>query len=133
MPTDAYGRFHPNTQMAMVAERSAPPKEHERGNPERPKEDGGGEHEIGHELMTRAHEAEPGKHMHIKADGMGGHVTHHVGEDGVVEGPHHHEDPEALHSHIDQFFNEEQAEPENQERAAHGFGKMAHLAELSGI
>lgn len=92
-----------SSKMAGLASPEPHAMEPEKGNPE---PDG----QIGHKLMMEAHEAEPdSKHMHIQHDGMT-HTTHHVGHDGKVEGPHDHENMEAVKSHMDKFFNEEQHE-----------------------
>ena len=65
---------------------------------------------IGHALMHMAQKHAPGiKHMHVQHDGVE-HVSHHVGEDGEVQGPHSHENMEALKQHMDQFLNEEENE-----------------------
>jgi hypothetical protein len=55
-----------------------------------------------------------GKHMHVHAH-EGGFTTHHVGEDGNVEGPHDHENIERLKEHMDQFLSEEEHEPSESE------------------
>lgn len=46
-----------------------------------------------------------GKHMHI-ADNGGSLTTHHVGEDGKIQGPHDHPDMESVKNHADQVFDE---------------------------
>ena len=74
------------------------PEEHEGGVPEHMKamhsEMGGGK-------MVMAH-----KHEHEE-----GYTSHQMGEDGKHEGPHDHENMEALKSHMGKFFNEEEHEP----------------------
>lgn len=63
---------------------------------------------IGHALMhMAAHHEGDGKHMHVHQDGGGGHTSHHVAEDGKVQGPHDHENIEALKDHMGRFLDEE--------------------------
>ena len=64
---------------------------------------------LGHALMHAAAHHEPdAKHMHVQHDGMSGEMTsHHVGEDGGVQGPHQHPDAEAAGEHMKQFMAEE--------------------------
>ena len=72
---------------------------------------------LGHALMHAANHHEPdAKHMHVKSDGMGAMESHHVGEDGNIEGPHDHENIEALKDHMGKFLDEE----------AHEGGGMEH-------
>jgi hypothetical protein len=64
---------------------------------------------LGHALMHLAGKHEPeGKHMHVKHDGMIS--SHHVAHGGGAEGPHDHENIDALKQHMDQFLSEEAAE-----------------------
>lgn len=51
-----------------------------------------------------------GKHLHAHHDGMGNYTSHQVHEDGKVEGPHDHENLEALKHHMGKFFDEEEHE-----------------------
>ena len=89
---------------------------------------------LGHALMHAANHHEPlAKHMHIKDEGMGEMESHHVGEDGEPQGPHSHENLEALKEHLGQFFNEEEHEGEGG-----GYGKPEHqehggMEGLSGL
>lgn len=130
MPMDKSGKFHLNTQRAMAADKRPPkapsaepePAEHG-GNATTLHDHGDGtfhtegpaghmDHpHIGHALMHMAAHHAPGvKHMHVQHDGM--EITsHQAGEDGEVEGPHNHENMEALKDHMDQFLNEEEHEP----------------------
>lgn len=119
-------------QMAGMAS-EAPRGEHEATRPDRNGETGGGgEHSelhdhgdgtfhtvaggeetqhphIGHALMhLAAHHDGEAKHMHVHSDGMS-HTTHHVAG-GKVEGPHEHEDTEALKEHLGRFLDEEGSE-----------------------
>lgn len=64
---------------------------------------------LGHALMHLAGKHEPeGKHLHVKHDGMIS--SHHVANGGEAEGPHDHENIDALKQHMDQFLSEEAAE-----------------------
>ena len=63
-----------------------------------------------HEHLAAMHAKMGGKHMHVHSDGMGPLTSHHIGEDGKMEGPHDHENMEALKDHMSQFFNEEEHE-----------------------
>jgi hypothetical protein len=67
---------------------------------------------MGHALMHLAahHGGGEGKHMHVHQDGMGNHTSHHVGEDGKVQGPHDHDNLEALKAHMSKFLDEEEQE-----------------------
>ncbi len=129
MPKDKSGKFHMNTQRAMAADKSsAPPKKkappsHDMGGPPPNTDgmDGGGSSPV-HEHLSAMHSAMGGKHMHIHSDGSGMHTSHHVGEDGQVQGPHDHDNIESLKAHMDQFLNEEGAE--GMEPYGHGTGSM---------
>ena len=138
MPLDKTGRFHPNTQKAMAADKMPspsvkqplpPPAPDPLNEPGEVQPEGGS---IGADLMAQAHAAEPGKHMHVKANEMGGYTTHHVAEDGNVEGPTEHENVDALKQHVDRFFEEEGAEPD-EGKSSSGFKHLAHEESLSGI
>ena len=66
---------------------------------------------IGHALVhLGAHHEPDGKHFHVHQDGGGGHTSHQAAEGGHAEGPHDHENIEALKEHMDQFLNEEAQE-----------------------
>jgi hypothetical protein len=64
------------------------------------------------EHLKAMHAEMGGKHMHVHQH-EGGLTSHHVGEDGKVEGPHDHENTEALKEHMGKFFDEEEHEPEH--------------------
>ena len=81
---------------------------------EKPEHEGG---VPGH--LKALHSEMGGKHMHIHQH-EGGHTTHHVGEDGKVEGPHEHENTEQLKEHMGKFFDEE----ENEHESPHHDGLM---------
>jgi hypothetical protein len=70
----------------------------------------GGEHGGVPEHLKAMHAEMGGKHMHVHQH-EGGLTSHHVGEDGKVEGPHDHENTEALKEHMGKFFDEEEHEP----------------------
>ena len=111
MPKDASGKFHLNLQRAHAADRAAKEKPAEAlaGSEAPIPEHAESENSVpGH--LRALHAEMGGKHMHVHHDGES-FTTHHVGEDGEVEGPHHHEDPEELKAHLDRFFTEEAAEP----------------------
>jgi len=93
------------------------------GQPPEPKEEDGGSPV--HEHLAAMHAQMGGKHMHVHHDGMT-HTTHHVGEDGQVQGPHDHENIEAVKEHLGKFFNEEEHEDGGyggkEEKSEHGKG-----------
>ena len=60
--------------------------------------------------LKELHSEMGGSHMHIHQH-EGGFTTHHVKEDGKVEGPHEHQDHEELKEHVGHVFNEEAGEP----------------------
>jgi hypothetical protein len=62
------------------------------------------------EHLKALHEEMGGKHMHVHQH-EAGYTTHHVKEDGKVEGPHDHENTEELKHHMSKFFDEEEHEP----------------------
>lgn len=73
------------------------------------------EHEGVHEHLKALHAEMGGKHMHVH-EHEGGYTTHHVKEDGKVEGPHEHQDREDLKEHMDKVFgDEEEQEPHKEE------------------
>lgn len=52
---------------------------------------------------------EDGKHMAVSSDGYE-HTSHHAESGAEVQGPHSHDNIEALKEHMNQFFDEEAAE-----------------------
>ena len=64
---------------------------------------------IGHALTHLGAHHAGGMHMHIHHDGASM-TSHHAGEDGEVQGPHSHENIEALKDHLGKFFSEEESE-----------------------
>lgn len=110
MPKDKSGKHHPNIQKAMAADKAEPkpkhaPPAHEMGG--EPPSDGMDGGSPVHEHLKAMHAQMGGKHMHIHSDGSGMHTSHQVGDRGEVEGPHDHENLDALKQHMDQFLNEE--------------------------
>ncbi len=142
MPLDGKGKFHINSQQASSRDKlegTVPAGEGQGGGkPHELHAHGDGtfhtvspegeraEHpHLGHALMTMAKHHEPeAKHMHAMSDGVE-HTTHHVGEDGEVQGPHDHENIEAVKEHLGKFFDEEENEGEEggpEEKGERGFG-----------
>lgn len=63
-----------------------------------------------HDAAEMMHDAEPdSKHMIVSHDGMSM-KSHGIDENGMHDGPHDHENMEALKSHMNKFFNEEEDE-----------------------
>jgi hypothetical protein len=155
MPKDSSGKFHPNIQKAMHADKGmgkgAPKVESEHESAmDGEHEDGGEGHmqvhdhgdgsfhtmskdgeqtehpHIGHMLMhIAAHHAPDAKHIHHMHDGME-HVTHHVAEDGNVEGPHSHPDIEAAKEHMGQVMGDGGGAMPEQEMGAHMGGMRGY-------
>ena len=108
MPKDKSGKFHLNSQRAHAADRASEGGKAPMHSTEAPPMQGAEEHEPGsvHEHLAAMHAESGGKHMHVHHDGMS-FTTHHVGDDGEVQGPHDHQNLEELKAHMDQFFDEE--------------------------
>ncbi|MGH9345053.1 MAG: hypothetical protein ACRD19_14995 [Terriglobia bacterium] len=66
---------------------------------------------IGHALMHLAAKHSGGKHMHIHHDGEAM-TSHHVDEQGDIEGPHEHETPEDLADHVSNVMGGEMPQAE---------------------
>jgi hypothetical protein len=64
---------------------------------------------IGHALMHMAGRHSEGKHVHAH-QGEDGELTSHQTSGGGAEGPHDHENIEALKEHMGQFLDEEAGE-----------------------
>jgi len=60
--------------------------------------------------LKALHAKQGGKHVHVHHH-EGGITTHQIKEDGQVEGPHDHENTEALADHMKRFLSEEAHEP----------------------
>lgn len=108
MPTDKAGKFHLSSQRAMASDKAGDSKGITSAPPASGEENSEGTHQDTgvHEHLAAMHAQSGGKHMHVHSDGMT-HTTHHVGEDGEVQGPHNHENIEALKDHLGKFFDEE--------------------------
>lgn len=157
MPFDKSGKFHLNSQRAHAADRigakpvapkdpaglpSSDPEKQNAGGPaghttlhdhgdgtyHTESQDGQRvEHpSIGHALMHIASTHAEGKHLHFHHDGMVP-TSHQAGEDGSVEGPHDHENLEALKEHLSRFFDEEEHE------GGDGYGESEDDRSLSGL
>src|SRR5487761_2488573 len=60
-----------------------------------------------HDALQAMHDHEPGsKHVVVSHDGYGM-TSHGINEDGEHDGPHDHENIEALKHHLGKFFDEE--------------------------
>lgn len=114
MAFDKSGKYHMNPAHARMMDGAPPKKMGKEGSSQEeatePKAEAEAEGDVPEHLRD-LHAKMGGKHMHVHYDGMMA-TSHHVGDDGNVEGPHHHQSPEELHAHLDRFFNEEEAEPE---------------------
>jgi hypothetical protein len=66
-----------------------------------------------------AHHEPEGKHLHIHQDGAGEHHSSQAEDGGKAEGPHDHENLEALKDHMDQFLTEEEHEDGGHEDGGH--------------
>lgn len=101
---ESLSRLHNPRRPAPMEEKKAPANVDTGEQPE-------GDHM--HAAAEAMHAAEPGsKHMIISHDGYGM-KSHGIHEDGThepAEGAHDHENMEALKSHMNQFFNEEENE-----------------------
>jgi len=105
MVKDRTGKMHPNVQKAMGADKMGatkppggmgkpPMAEHGEGEPPE------------HAFLKSQHDQKGGKHMTIHSH-EAGHTTHHIGHDGMVEGPHEHPDMESLKQHVEGTMGEE--------------------------
>ncbi len=150
MPLDKKGGFHLNTQRAMASDKASAPKgpeikhagaavdggshttlhDHGDGTFHTEGHDGSSEEHphLGHALAHMAGKHGGGaKHMNVHADGMGGHTSHHVDSDGQAQGPHDHENIEALKDHLGKFFDEEANEWKGED-----YGKAGGAHESGG-
>ena len=107
---DGKGKYHLNPQRAKGADKfaaSQPPKMAEKGpKMDKPAPNEGGGDDIRSEVRNHLEDMamrHGGTHMYIHGDGVE-HTSHHVGEDGEVQGPHVHPDVEALANHVHQVF-----------------------------
>jgi hypothetical protein len=79
--------------------------------------------DIGHALMHMAGKHSDGEHMHAHKGEDGSLTSHQVGEDKQVQGPHNHENIEALKDHMGKFLNEEEGEWKGQDYGGGGHAK----------
>lgn len=110
MPKDKAGNFHMSQQRAMAADKgmkpaSKPAPMHPAGGKPPEMEDHGPSSV--HEHLSAMHAETGGKHMHIHSPGDGTHTTHHVTEDGQMQGPHEHAGDEELKAHVGSTMGDE--------------------------
>lgn len=112
MPLDKSGKFHLGLQRAHAADRAAtkpaPMKPADKPAANDTAEPADADPVRSH--LESMHARDGGKHMQISRDEMGGYKSHHVGEDGEVEGPHDHANIEELKRTMNHFFDEEAGE-----------------------
>jgi hypothetical protein len=114
MPTDKSGRFHNSTQRAMAADKAAAPAPAPKKKPsalDTMMAEPPASAEMDH-LRDLHAEAGGGKKLIVSRGEDGSITSHQIGDSGEPEGPHTHEDIEALKEHMDQFFADELGEPE---------------------
>jgi hypothetical protein len=102
MPFGKSGKFDLNPQRANAMPKTESKPKPEKGmgkSPESPNEPDGDVHSDVRNHLEDMAMRHGGIHMHIHGDGVE-HTTHHVGEDGEVQGPHIHPDIEALKQHV---------------------------------
>lgn len=131
MPTDKSGKYHFNTQRANAADKfneSKPKLEPPAAHGDTPAPEAKDDGDVASHLSA-LHAASGGKHIHVHDDGLGTITSHHVGEDGEVQGPHNHENIEALKQHMDQFLNEEGGEDGNPQAS----GDQDYAHDISGL
>ena len=110
MPIDKKGKFHLNSQMASSADKMSGPPPAQGGEPNMaPSQPSGG---VPDHLKAMHAELGGGKAIVAHSDGIS-HTTHQIGESGEVEGPHDHENIEALKDHMTRFLDEEEGEKED--------------------
>jgi hypothetical protein len=121
MAFDGKGKYHMNPHHAKMADgfeakrgKEGSPEE-EASEPESERESEG-DTEDGdgpHEMLQELHAKHGGKHMHVHAHDQGV-TTHHIGDDGNVEGPHHHASTQEAADHMHMVMGDgmDQAEPE---------------------
>ena len=123
MPFDKKGMHHLSMQKAMASDKmgSTKPKAMPAGEP--PATKGGNSEDVNDggvaQHLQNMHDADGEKHMHVTSHDDGSHTTHHISHEGIVEGPHHHPDMEALKSHMDGAIGGPDQDG-NQERAMQG-------------
>lgn len=80
------------------------PKEQEAPH-QGPQEEGQGEphHAEIHQHLQSMHEQTGKAHSHVEHHGDGRHTSHHVHEDGNIEGPHEHPDTESMQAKMQEM------------------------------
>lgn len=128
MPKDSKGNFHLNTQRAHASDRirSGGPQPsnsaaHDSGKEPMPAGEDQMHSQI-HEHLESMQAQHGGKHMHVHHKQDGGIQSHQIGEDGNVEGPHDHDNIEALKEHMGRFLDEEANEYTDHQHQEHGAG-----------
>lgn len=110
MPLDKAGKFHNSIQRAMASDKAGmPPGAPKLKKPPaamaiaEPPPSPAAEH-------LRDLQAEMGgRHMHVHQGPDGALTSHQISDGGDVEGPHNHENLDALKESMDQFLEEEGA------------------------
>ena len=130
MPLDKKGKYHLNSQLASSKDKmdgAPPPKE---GEPDMaPPAPAGG---VPEHLKAMHAEMGGGKAILAHSDGIS-HTTHQIGDSGEVEGPHDHENIEALKQHMNQFLSEEEQEGAPEEQGERGFGGSAESKDHASL
>lgn len=86
-----------------------------KGKPEAmPHEEGSHVDDI-HEHLRSMHEKTGHAHSHVEHHGDGSHTSHHIHEDGNIEGPHEHPDTQSMSAKM-----EEMGEPEGMSEDSEG-------------
>jgi len=121
MPFDKSKNFHLSSQRAAASDKNvgfkpgAAPTESKAP----PAATGGNSP---HEMLGKLHAESGGKHMHIHSHGMGGHTTHHVGEDGQACGPDEHGSDEELKQHVGSVMGDGSADQMDDDTGKHAAG-----------
>ena len=114
MAFDKTGKYHMSPHHAKMADGMGKrgkegSDEEEASEPESEREaegdDGDGEQDGPHEMLQELHAKHGGKHMHVHAHDAGV-TTHHITEDGNVEGPHHHASTQEAADHMNMVMGE---------------------------
>lgn len=118
MPKDQAGKFHLNSQRAAASDKNVgfKPGAATTESKAPPAATGGNSP---HEMLSKLHGESGGKHMHIHSHGMGGHTTHHVGEDGQPGGPDEHASDEELKQHVGSVMGDGSADQMDDDTGKH--------------
>jgi hypothetical protein len=128
MAFDKSGKYHMNPHHAKMADKPAKEPQPEKG--EQVATETSGEEGPG-EMLQALHEKMGGKHMHVHAHDAGV-TTHHVGEDGMVEGPHEHTSMEEAASHIHQVMSDGMDEHQPMDKTHPSVANNAHATSMAG-